>query len=139
MSTSMECLHVWPPLPVCDLQCLPVCDRLLEADVPDRSLCVSLDWECCTHGCTKSCSSFLWHRGLLKPCGGCAIDYLSPEHARKRLLASHDWLLFVGDSDTRGLVLDLLLLGPQRASEIAGPPQNPNDLIFPTLNSQPPF
>ena len=28
-----------------------------------------------------------------------------------------------------GLVLDLLLLGPQRASEIAGPPQNPNDFL----------
>ncbi|POR39702.1 Pre-mRNA-splicing factor spp42 [Tolypocladium paradoxum] len=28
-----------------------------------------------------------------------------------------------------GLVLDLLLLGPQRASEIAGPPQGPNDFL----------
>ncbi|KAH9243984.1 hypothetical protein K456DRAFT_45856 [Colletotrichum gloeosporioides 23] len=28
-----------------------------------------------------------------------------------------------------GLVLDLLLLGPQRASEIAGPPQSPNDFL----------
>ncbi|KAK2072313.1 hypothetical protein P8C59_006673 [Phyllachora maydis] len=28
-----------------------------------------------------------------------------------------------------GLILDLLLLGPQRASEIAGPPQNPNDFL----------
>jgi pre-mRNA-processing factor 8 len=28
-----------------------------------------------------------------------------------------------------GLVLDLLLLGPQRASEIAGPPQTPNDFL----------
>ncbi|KAG5820694.1 hypothetical protein H9Q74_000141 [Fusarium xylarioides] len=28
-----------------------------------------------------------------------------------------------------GLVLDLLLLGPQRASEIAGPPQRPNDFL----------
>ncbi|KAL2195468.1 NUC071 domain-containing protein [Corynascus similis CBS 632.67] len=28
-----------------------------------------------------------------------------------------------------GLILDLLLLGPQRASEIAGPPQSPNDFL----------
>ncbi|KAK2604462.1 hypothetical protein N8I77_007391 [Diaporthe amygdali] len=28
-----------------------------------------------------------------------------------------------------GLVLDLLLLGPQRATEIAGPPQKPNDFL----------
>lgn len=28
-----------------------------------------------------------------------------------------------------GLVLDLLLLGPQRASEVAGPPQSPNDFL----------
>ncbi|ATY65142.1 pre-mRNA processing splicing [Cordyceps militaris] len=28
-----------------------------------------------------------------------------------------------------GLLLDLLLLGPQRASEIAGPPQSPNDFL----------
>jgi pre-mRNA-processing factor 8 len=28
-----------------------------------------------------------------------------------------------------GLVLDLLLLGPQRASEIAGPPQSPNEFL----------
>ncbi|AEO57364.1 hypothetical protein MYCTH_2303431 [Thermothelomyces thermophilus ATCC 42464] len=28
-----------------------------------------------------------------------------------------------------GLILDLLILGPQRASEIAGPPQNPNDFL----------
>ncbi|CAH0044037.1 unnamed protein product [Clonostachys solani] len=28
-----------------------------------------------------------------------------------------------------GLVLDLLLLGPQRASEIAGPPESPNDFL----------
>ncbi|OAA38385.1 pre-mRNA processing splicing factor 8 [Metarhizium rileyi] len=28
-----------------------------------------------------------------------------------------------------GLVLDILLLGPQRASEIAGPPQSPNDFL----------
>lgn len=28
-----------------------------------------------------------------------------------------------------GLVLDLLLLGPQRATEIAGPPQSPNDFL----------
>ena len=42
--------------------------------------------------------------------------YLSPENARKRLLASHDWLLFVGDNDT-GLVLDLLqLLSPAAGS-----------------------
>ncbi|KAF4449843.1 pre-mRNA-splicing factor spp42 [Fusarium austroafricanum] len=28
-----------------------------------------------------------------------------------------------------GLVLDILLMGPQRASEIAGPPQSPNDFL----------
>ncbi|KAK3301644.1 NUC071 domain-containing protein [Chaetomium strumarium] len=28
-----------------------------------------------------------------------------------------------------GLILDLLLLGPQRATEIAGPPQSPNDFL----------
>ncbi|KAK4662200.1 pre-mRNA-splicing factor 8 [Podospora pseudopauciseta] len=28
-----------------------------------------------------------------------------------------------------GLILDLLLLGPQRASDIAGPPQSPNDFL----------
>ena len=103
--------------------CLPACDRLLDADVPGRSLCVALDFECLqphpkapgrlnlvgpSWSATPCKREFPGHRGLLHPCGGCALDYQTPGQVWRRLRAAHRWLLFVGDSDTRGLVLDLL-------------------------------
>ena len=77
--------------------CQPVCDNLLTAstspiDPVRHTLCTRVDRKTAT----------------LSTCGDCAMRWLNAAAIRRALTRSHDWLLFVGDSDTRGFVAALL-------------------------------
>ena len=85
-----------PCLPPCTDARGPLCLKLVNGD---GKLCQPRT----THGPT-ACSA-------LHSCGSdCANQWLSPMQLFRSITRRHHWLLFIGDSDTRGLVFGLLQL-----------------------------
>ena len=83
-----------PCLPPCTDARGPLCLELVDGD---GKLCEPRDGP-------AACSG-------LRSCGpDCANQWLSPVQLFRSITRRHHWLLFIGDSDTRGLIIGLLQL-----------------------------